>query len=320
MRYKIFTTTIALVLFFALSVAAQNKPKIKTNRTNSNGTEMSIIVTAVPHGDKERALADKLRPADFAVYENKTRQRIISVKPASEAPTSIAVVIQDNLNWRVNSEIKELKKFIENLPDATRVMTAYLAVGGAIVTQELTTDRKQASETLRIVRGGSFSPGFSPFDGIADVAKHFDGAAPGRRIMIVISDGFDFSRGFAGASPFLSIELDRAIRECQRRGIAVYTIYAPGEDRRRMGRFEFNYGQGSLIRLADETGGESYFTSFDFANFRPYLDEFTETAARQWLITYKTSTIGKGFRTIKVTTDFDVHLHHLAGYFPKNAK
>lgn len=318
MKYRIYSAIIAALLV-AIGVQAQNKPTIRTPQAGGNGREMSVIVTAVPHGDKQKQIADRLQPSDFAVFENKIKQRIVSVKPASEAPMSVAIAIQDNLNWRVNSEIRTLKDFIGELPEGTRVMTAYLGLGGAIVTQELTTDRKQAADSLRIIRGGSLPPSFSPFEGVVTVAKRFDNA-PGRRIMIVISDGFDFSRGFAGASPFFSVELDRAIKECQRRGVAVYTIYAPGEDRRRMGRFEYNYGQGSLIRLADETGGESYFTSFDFANFNPYLEEFIKTAARQWLITYKSSTAGTGFRTIEVKTDFDIHLHHLAGYYPAKIK
>lgn len=319
MNLRIFFHSLAILLLFASFTTAQNKPRLKVGGAVNNGKEMSIIVTAVPHGDSERVVADKLQPTDFAVLENNRQQRIVSVKPAAEAPMAVAVVVQDNLDWRVNIEIKELKNFIEKLPDGSRVMTAYLTVGGAIVTQELTDNRKQAAETLRIIRGGTLF-GFSPFEGVRGVASHFDNPRPERRMMIVVSDGFDFSRGFAGASPFFSVELDRAIRECQRRGIAVYTIYAPGSDRNRMGRFEFNYGQASLVRLADETGGESYLTGMEFTNFSPYLYEFSETTARQWLIAYKSATTGSGFRRIEVTTDFDVHLHHQSGYFPTASK
>ncbi len=319
MKPKPLISSLALAFLFTAVATAQIKPRLQAGGASQNGKEISIIVTAFPHGDKERAVADKLQPTDFAVLENKRNQRIVSVKPVSEAPMALAVVVQDDLDWRVNIEIKELKRFIENLPTGSRVMTAYLTVGGAIVTQELTDDRKQAAETLRIIRGGTLF-GFSPFEGVKDVAAHFDSGKPERRMMLVVSDGFDFSRGFAGANPFFSVELDRAIRECQRRGIAVYTIYAPGAERGRMGRFEFNYGQASLIRLADETGGESYLTGMEFTNFRPYLTEFTETTARQWLITYKSATTGSAFRRIEITTDFDVHLHHQSGYFPKTSK
>jgi VWFA-related protein len=318
MKHRIVFAALA-VLCAAAAVLSQNKPRIQTPRTNSAGTEMSIIVTAVPHGDKEREVAAKLQPSDFAVYENKVKQRIVSVKSAADAPISVAVVVQDDLNWRVNSEIRPLKDFIGKLPEGTRVMTAYLTTGGAITTQELTDDRKQAADSLRIIRGGSLPPSFSPFDGVAAIARKLE-TAPGRRVMIVVSNGFDASRGFAGASPYLSSSLDRAIREAQRAGVAVYTIYAPGAERRRISRFEYNYGQGCLIRLADETGGESYFTGFELISFAPYLEEFNETSGRQWLIVYRSSTVGKGFRRIEVTTDFDIHLHYSEGYQPRPAK
>ncbi len=313
MRVKVPLAAVSIIMT-ALFVGAQKKPTIRTIQSVSNGTEMTIVVTPVPRGEKEEIVAAKLQGSDFAVYENKVRQRILNVRPAGDVPTTIAIVIQDNLNWRVNNEIKGLREFISKLPAGTRVMTAYLGLGGAIVMQEPTTDRKQAADSLRVIRSSSFPLTFSPFDGVADAAGHFNQTNE-RRLMIVISDGLDMSRGFGGASPTMSIGLDRAISECQRRGVAVYTIYAPvGE--RRYGRFDLNYGQGSLIRLADETGGESYFTSIEFINFAPYLEEFIETSRRQWIITYRSSSLGTKFRKVAVTTDFDIHLHHTAGYKP----
>ena len=305
--------TVALLIGFAFS---QDKPKIQTKNQTVSGKEITILVTAFPRGDKQRETVAKLQNNDFAVLENKKTQRIISVKNSSEIPINLAVVVQDNLDWRVNSEIKVLKDFIQNLPEGSQVMTAYLTIGGAIVTQELTTDKKQAADSLRIIRDISFPPIFSPYDGVRDVVKHFDDKTIGRKMMLVVSDGLDMSGGYIYASPYFSISLDRAIRDAQRSGISVFTIYAPSEDRKPYGRFAINYGQGSLIRLADETGGESYI-GLSMINFSPFLEEFKESFPRQWLITYRSSTVGTNFRRIEVTTDFDIHLHHPAGYEPK---
>jgi hypothetical protein len=134
-------------------------------------------------------------------------------------------------------------------------------------------------------------------------------------MVLVVSDGLDLSLGVRWASPYFSVSLDKAIREAQRRGVAVFPIYAPTEDRRPYGRFAVNYGQGSLIRLADETGGECYI-GFD-TNFSPFLKDFKSVLTRQWLITYSSPTAGPKFRRIEVTTDFDIHLHHVPGYEPK---
>ncbi len=318
MNRKVFINALLVTLIVFVGVVwAQDKPKLQTKNQSSVGKEMTILVTAYPHNDKQRDLVSKLQNNDFAVLENKRSQKIISAKNATEAAINLAVVVQDNLDWRVNNEIKGLKEFIRNLPEGSRVMTAYLTIGGAIVTQELTTDRKQAADTLRIIRGVSLPPVFSPYDGVQDVLKHFEEKTIGRKIILAVSDGLDMSGGYIYASPYFSISLDRAIRDAQRRGISIYTIYAPSEDRKPYGRFAINYGQGSLIRLADETGGESYISGLDFINFSPYLEEFKQTFPRQWLITYRSSTVGTGFRRIEVTTDFDLHLHHPAGYQPK---
>ena len=129
-----------------------------------------------------------------------------------------------------------------------------------------------------------------------------------------MSDGLDVSRGFRSASPLQSIDLDRAISEAQRRGVAVFTFL------RAVGRADERepdcgqLRQGSLNRLADETGGEAFFTGTDFVTFDPYFREFNDLLARQWLVTYRSSNTGSGFRRIEVTTEANLHLHYPAGY------
>jgi hypothetical protein len=114
-----------------------------------------------------------------------------------------------------------------------------------------------------------------------------------------------------------SVDLDRAIRESERRGVVVFSIYAPSIGLTSASRMAGNFGQGSLIRLADETGGEAFITGNDFVSFDPYFKEFDELLGLQWVITYRSSTLGSSFRQIEVTTEQDVHLHHPDGYSPR---
>jgi hypothetical protein len=78
-----------------------------------------------------------------------------------------------------------------------------------------------------------------------------------------------------------------------------------------------NYGQGALNRLADETGGVAFFSGSDFVTFDSYFKELNELLDRQWRITYRSANTGSGFRHIEVTTDYDLHMHHPAGYRPR---
>ena len=312
MRFKAAITAL-LVFSFTSSGSARQKQ----GNVSADGREVTILVTAHPHSDRKRAEAMKLRPEDFAVREEKLPQKIVSVKRASEAPPIIAVLLQDDLQSRVNNEIKGIKEFIRGLPEGSRVMTGYITAGSLRVAQDFTTDRERAAESLRIIRSSASAAPFNPYVELIEALRKFDSQPVGRRLVLMVSDGLDTSRGIRSASPMLSIDLDRSIREAQRRSVAVFSFYAPSVGLSGVSRFEANLGQSSLNRLADETGGEAFFSGFDFVSFDPYFKEFNELLGLQWLITYRSTNIGNSYRNIEVTTEADVHLHHPDGYKPK---
>jgi VWFA-related protein len=293
--------------------AAQKKQRDITN----SGREVTIVVTAHPHNQRMRDAASKLRPDDFTVREDKTPQKIISVKPAAETPTVLAVLIQDDVVSRVNNELSRTKEFIRHLPDGSRVMVGYITAGSLQVRQDFTTDRERAAESLRVVRSSAGSAPYNPYVEVIEALRRFDAQPEGRRMILLVSDGLDTSHGFRSSSPTQSGDLDRAIAEAQRRGVLVFSFYAPTVGLTSESHLAVNFGQGSLIRLADETGGESFMTGSDFVSFDPYFKGLEDLLAFQWVITYDSSTIGKSFRHIDVTTEQDVHLHYPNGYRPR---
>lgn len=284
------------------------------------GREVTIPVTVHPHGERARELADKLQPGDFAVRENSRRQEILSVKRPAETPLVLAVLIQDDLISRVNTELSTIKEFIRRLPEGSTVMVGYLTVGDLKVAQEFTTDFRRAADSVRVVVGSTSASPFNPYLGVVATVKRFDSQPQGRRAVLMISDGLDTSRGLRNASPNLSVDLDRAIREAQRQAVAVNTFYAPSVGLTSFNRIAISYGQGSLNRLADETGGDAFFTGDTFVSFSPYFSELNELIKRHWLITYRSTNTGRGFRKIDVTTEHDLHVHHPRGYYPAREK
>ena len=264
-----------------------------------------------------RDAAMKLRADDFVVREDKRPQQIISVKRASEAPTILAVLIQDDLVSRVNNELNTIKEFIRRMPDGSRVMTAYVTSGTLQVSQDFTTDRERAAASLRVVRSNESGSPYNPYVEVVEALRRFDTQPAGRRLILLISDGLDTSHGFRGASPMHSPDLDRAIAEAQRRGVSVFSIYAPTVGLARVRGMEVNFGQGSLIRLADETGGEAFMSGTDFVTFDPYFKELNDVLGLQWLVTYRSSGIGRSFRSVEITTEQNVHLHYADGYRPR---
>jgi VWFA-related protein len=309
---RLWLCTFAGVIVFLLTARAiaQREP----NRIDQNGRDITIAVTVHTDNDRSRRLADSLKPEDFSVREDNFPQRIISVKRPAEAPPIVAVLIQDDLVSRVSNEIRGIKDFIRRLPEGSRVMTGYISVGSMRVTQDFTADRERAAASLRILISSTSATSFSPYEQVLEALRRFDAQPQGRRIVLLVSDGLDVSRGFRSASPGLSVDLDRAIGEAQRRGVAVFAFYAPSVGLTRRSHLAVNFGQGSLTRIADETGGEAFFSGTDFVTFDPYFKEFNELLGRQWLITYRSANVEPGFRKIEVKTEYDLELLHPSGY------
>jgi len=299
----------SLTLSLTAMVGAQRRGREGT----AAGREVTIPVTVDPGKDRAGAPA-QLQADDLTLLEEKRPQRIISVRGPDEAPPILAVLLQDDLVARVNNEIQGVKEFIRRLPAGSRVLTGYVTSGSLGVAQDFTTDLQRAADSLRIVRGAESAAPFNPYVEVVEALRRFDAQPAGRRLVLLVSDGLDTSRGFRSASPSQSVDLDRAIGEAQRRGVAVFTFYAPSVGPTSASRTAVNYGQGSLNRLADETGGEAFFTGTDFVSFNPYFRELSEVLARQWLVTYRSANTGPGFRRIEITSESGLRLHYPAGY------
>lgn len=306
----------AVLIAMILAITATSGIARQTARRD-NARDVTILVTADPHSQRERDNLSRLKPDDFAVYEDGQKQEVVSVVPASKAPPVVEVLIQDDLVGGVANEIRGIKDFIRGLPEGSRVMTGYLSTGSLRVAEDFTTDRARAADSLRIPMGNSSaSPSFL-YSEVVNAIKKFEGEPDGRRVLLLISDGLDLGRGFSDANPALALDLDRAIREAQRRGVAVFTFYAPSVGPTSYSRLAANYGQGSLNRIADETGGVAFFGGMGYVTFDPFFKEMNDLLDRQWLVTYRSSTTGSDFRKIKVTTELDVNLQYPEGYKPK---
>jgi len=312
---KLSAMAVATVLLSATFTTAGAQGKRRD--VSVSDRTVTILVTAHPHSARSREVARKLQKDDFAVREDKRPQEIVSVSSPSEAPPILAVLIQDDLVSRVNNEINRIKQFIRQLPEGSRVMTAYVTTGTLQVRQDFTTNRERAADSLRILRSSSSGSPYNPYVEVIEALRRFDSQPVGRRMILLVSDGLDTSHGFRSSSPMLSVDLERAIREAQRRGVAVFSFYAPTVGLTSATRMAVNFGQGSLIRLGDETGGEAFTSGDDFVSFDRYFKEFDELLGLQWVITYRSSSIGTSFRPIEVTTEQDVHLHHPDGYSPR---
>ena len=248
------------------------------------------------------------------VFEDGDRQEILSTRGAGRSPMTLAVLIQDDLVSTASNEIKGIADFIRRLPPGSRVMVAYLRSGSIQVRQKFTGDLDRAAKSLRIpVSSPAFAP-YSPFDSTREALMRFASQPVGRRAVLLISDGIDISRGVEGSVPGNGFDLQRAINEAQRLGVAVYTIYEPTAGS--SNQWLIGNGQGSLGRLSSETGGRAFFEGTSApVSIDHFLRDVDTLLSRQFALTYLSTHTEKGFHKVRVVAALgEGEIHYPSGY------
>jgi hypothetical protein len=159
----------------------------------------------------------------------------------------------------------------------------------------------------------SASP-FNPYVEVIEALRRFDAQPLGRRAIVLVSDGVDTSRGLDSSSPGLSLDLQRAINEAQRRSVSIYSIYVPSAGAAG-GMLGIN-GQSCLQRLSKETGGVAFFEGTGApVSFDPFIKEIDASISMQIALTYLSTHPEKGFHRLEIKPlDRDVVIRHPAGY------
>lgn len=209
---------------------------------------------------------------------NKDNEQLQTIEPLN-----LAVLIQDDLVPQVGNELGVTRRFIRSLPKGSQVMVGYITAGALQVRQPFTTDLEKAARSLRIPVGSTSSSPFNPYVEVIEALKKFKSDSPNANAVLLISDGLDTSRGFDSTAAGHTLDIDRAIAEANKREVAVFSFYAPSVGLTSRSRLAASYGQSSLNRLANETGGRAFFQgTTGFVTFDSYFSRLRETLNRQY--------------------------------------
>lgn len=296
---------------FAFSQEKEKKPK-KDNQPKVRPVTIPISIFSKEEL-KENQPGEFLQAGEIIVKEDNDQQTILSIRSVSTTPLHIAVLIQDNLAANVNLQLTEIKNFIKKLPPESRVMVAYLRSGTTQVRQKFTNDLDKAAGSIRAVVGSPSVAPNSPYEGVEEVLARFDAVPTGRRAILLVSDGLDLSN----PSPTQSLELDQAILKAQRRSVAIYSFYSASTVTENGNSGLILNAQGSLNRLAEETGGRAYFQgTITPINFEPFFKDLSLALNRQFALTYLSTHPKKGYYKIQVTsTNPEIKIEHPKGYY-----
>lgn len=308
MRFRL--SKIGLILLTALvgaqglSVLAQ-KVTTKGEGTQRRGGVRSVTIpVTIKLSDKRPAEGELQYVETFSIFEDNEQQEILVTRGGPQYPMTLVVLVQDDLDSTIGTEIQKLARFIRGLPQGSRVMIGYLRAGSLQVRQKFTPDLERAAKALRVPVGNAALAPYNPFSQTRDAIKKFESQPVGRRAVLLISDGLDVSRGADLSTPTQSLDLQRSISEAQRRGAAVYTIYAPNAGSRSPALA--GNGQSSLERLSEETGGRAFIQAISApVVLETYLRDVDRLLSKQFALTYLSTHPNKGFHRIRIVTDLE---------------
>ena len=196
-------------------------------------------------------------------------------------PLNIAILIQDDLTSRVGNELGVTRQFIRSLPAGSRVMVGYITAGSLQVRQPFTTDLSRAANSLRIPIASTSASAYNPYVEVIEALKKFDSSWKGHSAVLLISDGLDTSQGFDATAAGLTLDIDRTIKEANRRSIAIYSFYAPSVGLTSHSHLAASFGQSSLNRVSHDTGGKAFFQgTTGFVTFDSYFSRLTQELNR----------------------------------------
>lgn len=312
-RLHLIALQLSVIIGFALlSSAAFAQNAAGNGAARGPGKPVTVPVTIRVKEDAEV----ELQSIDLSISEDGEPQAIISIRSiGTNSPISLAVLIQDDLVPSVGNEIKDLADFIRELPKGSRVMVGYLRTGSLQVKQKFTTDLEKAASALRPPSGFPNAGPYNPYVEVIEALKRFESQPLGRRAILLVSDGLDISRGVDSSSPTSSVDLQRAVNESQRRGVAIYGFYAPTLVAAANPALISN-AQSSLLRLSNETGGLAFFQGTGApVSFQPFIRELDISLQKQAALTFLSTHLNKGFHRIEVKSSTPgVRIAYPSGY------
>jgi hypothetical protein len=275
-----------LAAVFACLAAAQASPP---------GTPVSMVVTVEARRGKSVPDIDE---QDVIVRQQKERRPVTAFRSLADAPTQLLLLIDDSARSTFGSEIAGLKQFINSLPSNFAVAIGYMRNGMTQFTQQFTNDHAAAANAIRVASGPGGAD-VSPYDSLTDAIKKWPLGDVDRKEVLMISSGIEgLGGGYYYDNPYVTAGIQSALKA----GTVVYTIYNPSVGHAGHSLWRTTWGQNFLSRLADETGGESYYVGFGSpVSFQPFLDKFKEAQQHQYQLTFLARPAQKaGFQPVQV--------------------
>lgn len=300
--------------------------KVETNLTN-------IFFTAA---DKNKRFISNLKAEDIRILEDGQPQEIFTFQQNIELPLSIAILIDTSISEQrtLPDEKAAAQAFLENVMRAAKDEAAVVSFTGDTTLEQGFTgnmdrlrraiDRVEFIPPSGYIGGGVVVNGTPPISGtnqsIAGSTAVWDAvwatseeligtsAEHTRRAIILLTDGDDTSS---------RMKMHEAIERALKADALIYAI-GIGD------RYTFNVNEGSLRKIAEQTGGRAYFPRHE-RDLNDAFMQIQKDLREQYLVAYSPTNKARdgSYRKIEIQVvnpelkQQNLKLNYRAGYFAK---
>ena len=288
MKFRFNSLVIGLLLVCSGIVAAQTPnvaPKSTPPPDDTGATkvfEVRLPVT-VTQGKKRDTLISGLTKSDFAIFEDGVQQEVTFFTTEKSNPPVFVGVLMDtspSAAGKLNFSKEAAANFLYTVVQLRKDKAAFMTFDHQVTLQQDFTDKLDLLQKAvdKVKKPGSQT---AMYDAVWEFADQKLRNVPGRRVMVLITDGDDtFSRA----------ELQDAIDIAQRTETTIFGISTkagflgtvPGVE---AGTVK-DKGDKFLTQLCEETGGEAFFTG-DMLELERAFKRISEELRSQYLITYR---------------------------------
>jgi hypothetical protein len=253
-----------------------------------------LVTQTLVHADSKADILPDAAAIKLQVNSKSTP--LTSLTPIKPSGIQIALLIDDGLSRSAGIQLNDLKAFAMSLPPGVELLVGYMSNGRVLVASQFSAEHEAAAAAVRLpmgMQGQSASPYFC----LSDFVKHWGEEAQGHpakaRVVMMLTNGVDPYNGSTRLSNETSPYVDTAIADSQRAGVAVYSIYY--RDAGMRGDAGSLSGQGYLAKVAEETGGDTYFEgSGNPVSLSPFLKQFVHALTETYIATFNVDPTAAG--------------------------
>jgi hypothetical protein len=282
----------------------------------ANSVPVRIVATV--EALQEDTRVSVLKREDVQVRQGKNSLSVTGWTPTrgEQAGLQLFILLDETSGPNLGLQFPDLRAFIQAQPATTSIALGYMRNSSVKIQQNFTTDHAQAAKALRLPLGG-VGASDSPYLSLIGLMKGWPDQKV-RREVLLITDGIDRVHGYntparnwsrfrylTRAMPYISPDVDQASQDAQRYGIIVHAIYTPGVGHAGRNYYEATSGQNGLAKLADETGGESFYLGLQNAvSFKPYLDTLQNILDNQYVLEFRAAPgPASGLQPVRISTE-----------------